>query len=40
MMLENCYGYRTVDAVIGAYGKGRVTCFPGDPNTIVDLVSI
>ncbi|XP_028808254.1 probable fatty acyl-CoA reductase 4 [Neltuma alba] len=30
-------GFRTVDAVIGGYGKGKLTCFLGNPKTILDL---
>ncbi|XP_028808253.1 probable fatty acyl-CoA reductase 4 [Neltuma alba] len=30
-------GFRTVDAVIGGYAKGKLTCFPGNPKTILDL---
>ncbi|XP_028775575.1 fatty acyl-CoA reductase 3-like [Neltuma alba] len=31
-------GFRTVDAVIGGYAKGKLTCFPGNPKTILDLI--
>ncbi|KAI9107650.1 hypothetical protein K1719_021313 [Acacia pycnantha] len=31
-------GLRTVDAVIGGYGKGKLTYFPGNPKTILDLM--
>ncbi|KAF7822603.1 putative fatty acyl-CoA reductase 4 [Senna tora] len=30
-------GYRTVDALIGGYGKGKVPCFVGNPQTILDV---
>ncbi|XP_028808241.1 fatty acyl-CoA reductase 1-like isoform X2 [Neltuma alba] len=31
-------GVRTLDAVIGGYGKGKVECFLGDPQTILDVI--
>ncbi|XP_028808252.1 fatty acyl-CoA reductase 1-like [Neltuma alba] len=31
-------GLRTLDAVIGSYGKGKVECFLGDPQTILDAI--
>ncbi|KAL4592061.1 hypothetical protein LXL04_005041 [Taraxacum kok-saghyz] len=31
-------GIRTIDSMIVSYGKGRLTCFPGDPESIYDVV--
>ncbi|CAH9138118.1 unnamed protein product [Cuscuta epithymum] len=31
-------GVRTIDSLAVAYGKGKITCFLGDPKTIVDVV--
>ncbi|CAN8301002.1 unnamed protein product [Cochlearia groenlandica] len=31
-------GLRTIDSVIVAYGKGRLTCFLADPNSVFDLI--
>jgi len=30
--------YRTIDSLAVAYGKGKLTCFLGDLNAIVDVV--
>jgi len=30
--------YRTIDSLAIAYGKGKLTCFLGDLNAIVDVV--
>jgi len=29
---------RTIDSLAIAYGKGKLTCFLGDPNAVVDVV--
>lgn len=34
--MENC---RTIDSLAVGYGKGRITCFLGNPKTILDVVS-
>ncbi|KAK8683356.1 hypothetical protein V6N13_039418 [Hibiscus sabdariffa] len=31
-------GLRTIDSVIMSYGKGRLTCFPGNLNSALDVV--
>ncbi|CAH9094084.1 unnamed protein product [Cuscuta epithymum] len=31
-------GVRTIDSLAVAYGKGQITCFLGDPKTIVDVI--
>ncbi|GMG98460.1 hypothetical protein Nepgr_000300 [Nepenthes gracilis] len=31
-------GIRTVDSLVIGYGKGRLTFFPGDPESVVDLI--
>ncbi|KAL8501189.1 hypothetical protein ACS0TY_020660 [Phlomoides rotata] len=31
-------GVRHVDSFIIGYGKGKMTCFPGNPQTIIDLI--
>ncbi|CAH9094090.1 unnamed protein product [Cuscuta epithymum] len=31
-------GLRTVDSLAVAYGKGNITCFPGDPEIIMDVI--
>ncbi|KAG5566557.1 hypothetical protein RHGRI_002196 [Rhododendron griersonianum] len=31
-------GIRTIDSLAVGYGKGRLTCFLGDPESIIDLV--
>ncbi|KAL0436316.1 UNVERIFIED_CONTAM: Fatty acyl-CoA reductase 3 [Sesamum radiatum] len=31
-------GVRNIDSFIVGYGKGKMTCFPGYPQTIVDLI--
>ncbi|KAH9611259.1 hypothetical protein KSS87_009728 [Heliosperma pusillum] len=31
-------GIRTIDSLAAAYGKGRLPCFLGDPNSIVDVI--
>ncbi|XP_031112843.1 alcohol-forming fatty acyl-CoA reductase-like [Ipomoea triloba] len=31
-------GIRTIDSLAVAYGKGRLTCFLGDPKTIIDVI--
>ncbi|CAH9138119.1 unnamed protein product [Cuscuta epithymum] len=31
-------GVRTIDSLAVAYGKGKITCFLGDPKTIVDVI--
>lgn len=31
-------GIRTVDSLAVGYGKGKLTCFLGDPNSIIDLI--
>ncbi|KAK4440625.1 Fatty acyl-CoA reductase 3 [Sesamum alatum] len=31
-------GVRNIDSFIVGYGKGKMTCFPGDPQSIVDLI--
>ncbi|CAM8961676.1 unnamed protein product [Rhodiola kirilowii] len=31
-------GVRTIDSLAMAYGKGRMECFLGDPNSVIDLV--
>ncbi|XP_074268159.1 alcohol-forming fatty acyl-CoA reductase-like [Silene latifolia] len=31
-------GIRTIDSLAVAYGKGRLPCFLGDPNSVVDLI--
>ncbi|KAH6836680.1 Jojoba acyl CoA reductase-related male sterility protein [Perilla frutescens var. hirtella] len=31
-------GVRTIDSLAVGYGKGRITCFLGDPNTIIDAI--
>ncbi|KAL8501187.1 hypothetical protein ACS0TY_020658 [Phlomoides rotata] len=31
-------GIRTIDSLAVGYGKGRITCFLGDPKTIVDVI--
>ncbi|KAI9095057.1 hypothetical protein K1719_026521 [Acacia pycnantha] len=33
-------GFRTIDSVIGGYGKGMVTHFLGRPRTIVDVIPV
>ncbi|XP_074268160.1 alcohol-forming fatty acyl-CoA reductase-like [Silene latifolia] len=31
-------GIRTVDSLAFAYGKGRLPCIPGDPNSVIDVI--
>jgi fatty acyl-CoA reductase len=31
-------GIRTIDSLAVAYGKGQITCFLGDPKTIIDVI--
>lgn len=31
-------GLRNIDSFVVGYGKGKMACFPGDPQTIVDLI--
>ncbi|CAI9785873.1 unnamed protein product [Fraxinus pennsylvanica] len=31
-------GIRTIDSLAVGYGKGRLTCFLGDPMTVIDLI--
>ncbi|XP_042066940.1 fatty acyl-CoA reductase 3-like [Salvia splendens] len=31
-------GIRTIDSLAVGYGKGRITCFLGNPNTIIDVI--
>ncbi|KAI3450697.1 hypothetical protein Pfo_007362 [Paulownia fortunei] len=31
-------GVRTIDSLAVGYGKGKITCFLGDPKTIVDVI--
>ncbi|XP_054811780.1 fatty acyl-CoA reductase 1-like [Prosopis cineraria] len=31
-------GLRTLDAVVGGYGKGKIACFLGHPQTILDAI--
>ncbi|KAA8544228.1 hypothetical protein F0562_022240 [Nyssa sinensis] len=31
-------GIRTIDSLAVGYGKGRITCFLGDPESIIDLI--
>ncbi|XAR60117.1 Alcohol-forming fatty acyl-CoA reductase [Bertholletia excelsa] len=31
-------GFRTIDSVIVGYGKRKITYFPGDPETVFDLI--
>ncbi|KAI3450694.1 hypothetical protein Pfo_007359 [Paulownia fortunei] len=31
-------GIRNIDSFVVGYGKGKMTCFPGDPQSIVDLI--
>lgn len=31
--------YRTIDSLAVAYGKGKLTCFLGDLNGVVDVVN-
>ncbi|KAB1227268.1 Fatty acyl-CoA reductase 3 [Morella rubra] len=31
-------GFRTIDSLLGAYGKGKLTCFPCDLKGILDLI--
>ncbi|XVF69145.1 hypothetical protein PTKIN_Ptkin11bG0057300 [Pterospermum kingtungense] len=31
-------GVRTIDSVIASYGKGELTCFPGNPNSAFDVI--
>lgn len=31
-------GVKNIDSFVIGYGKGKMTCFPGDPQTIVDLI--
>ncbi|KAK9279091.1 hypothetical protein L1049_012766 [Liquidambar formosana] len=31
-------GIRTIDSLAVGYGKGKLTCFAGDPNSIIDLI--
>ncbi|KAK2380126.1 alcohol-forming fatty acyl-CoA reductase [Trifolium repens] len=33
-------GQRTVDSTICAYGKGKLPCFLGNPNTILDIIPV
>ncbi|KAH1090860.1 hypothetical protein J1N35_018117 [Gossypium stocksii] len=33
-------GVRTFDSLIVSYGKGKLTCFPGNPNTIIDVIPV
>ncbi|XP_010520423.1 PREDICTED: fatty acyl-CoA reductase 1-like isoform X2 [Tarenaya hassleriana] len=33
-------GLRTIDSVIVAYGKGKLKCFLGDPNSVFDLIPV
>lgn len=39
-MLSLCATCRTIDSLGLGYGKGKLTCFLGDPKTITDVVSI
>jgi alcohol-forming fatty acyl-CoA reductase len=36
-VLVNC---RTIDSLAIAYGKGKLTCFLGDLNAVVDVVRL
>ncbi|KAL8057805.1 hypothetical protein ABFX02_04G207300 [Erythranthe guttata] len=31
-------GVRNIDSFVVGYGKGKMSCFPGDPQSIVDLI--
>uniref|UniRef100_A0A5B7BPA9 Fatty acyl-CoA reductase n=1 Tax=Davidia involucrata TaxID=16924 RepID=A0A5B7BPA9_DAVIN len=31
-------GIRTIDSLAVGYGKGRITCFPGDPESVIDMI--
>ncbi|GFQ06078.1 fatty acyl-coa reductase 3 [Phtheirospermum japonicum] len=31
-------GVRNIDSFVVGYGKGKLTCFPGDPQSVVDLI--
>ncbi|XP_059627501.1 alcohol-forming fatty acyl-CoA reductase-like [Cornus florida] len=31
-------GVRTIDSLVLGYGKGRITCFLGDPESVVDVI--
>ncbi|XP_019453889.1 PREDICTED: alcohol-forming fatty acyl-CoA reductase-like [Lupinus angustifolius] len=31
-------GIRTIDSLAVAYGKGKLTCFLGDPNALIDVI--
>ncbi|XP_016694418.1 alcohol-forming fatty acyl-CoA reductase [Gossypium hirsutum] len=33
-------GVRTFDSFIVSYGKGKLTCFPANPNTIIDVIPV
>ncbi|CAA0810673.1 Fatty acyl-CoA reductase 3 [Striga hermonthica] len=33
-------GIRNIDSFVVGYGKGKMTCFPGDPQSIVDLIPV
>ncbi|KAL4295661.1 hypothetical protein GQ457_12G027500 [Hibiscus cannabinus] len=33
-------GLRTIDSVIMSYGKGRLTCFPGNLNSALDVIPV
>ncbi|CAK9150535.1 unnamed protein product [Ilex paraguariensis] len=33
-------GIRTIDSLGVGYGKGKITCFLGDPNTVIDVIPV
>ncbi|MBA0752895.1 hypothetical protein Gogos_020366 [Gossypium gossypioides] len=33
-------GVRTFDSFLVSYGKGKLTCFPANPNTIIDVIPV
>lgn len=39
MFTQKWFLYRTIDSLAVGYGKGKLTCFLGDPEAIIDLVS-
>ncbi|GMJ10710.1 fatty acid reductase 1 [Hibiscus trionum] len=33
-------GLKTIDSIIMSYGKGTLTCFPGNPNSALDVIPV
>jgi hypothetical protein len=39
LLMRVLVNYRTIDSLAIAYGKGKLTCYLGDLNAVVDVVS-